>query len=61
MTYLPAFPEPPMSDELASLLRRLCDEADVPFDATLGARRAERLAACLIDELRLRVLPPHTD
>ena len=61
MTYLTAFPEQPMSDELASLLRRLCDEADLPFDATLGARRAERLAAYLIDELRLRVLPPHTD
>jgi hypothetical protein len=61
MTYLPTFPEPPMSDELASLLRRLCDEAEVPFDATLGALRAERLAASLIDDLRLRVLPPHTD
>jgi len=61
MTYLAALPEPPMSDEMASLLRRLCDEADLPFDATLGARCAERLAACLIEEVRLRVLPPHTD
>jgi hypothetical protein len=50
-----------MSDEMASLLRRLCNEADVPFDGTLGARRAERLAACLTDEIRIRVLPPHTD
>lgn len=61
MTYQPAFPEPPMPDELASRLRRLCDEADVPFDATLGARRAERLAVRLADEIRIRVLPPHTD
>ena len=61
MTYLTAFPEPPMPDEMASLLRRLCDEADLPFDATLGAGRAESLVACLTEEIRLRVLPPHTD
>jgi hypothetical protein len=61
MTYLPTFPDAPMSDELAILLRRLCDEADVPFDASLSARRAEHLAGLLVDEIRIRCLPPHTD
>lgn len=61
MTYVYTIPEPPMSDELATQLRRLCDEADLPFDASLGARRAERFAAMLAEEIRLRVLPPHTD
>ena len=52
-----------MSDEMAPACWRLCDEADLPFvRSTLGAAaRAERLVACLIEEIRLRVLPPHTD
>ena len=63
MTYLPAqqFPEPPMSDEQAILLRRLCDEAGTRFDPTLCTRRAAGRIARLVDELRLGVLPPHTD
>lgn len=44
MTSVSMIPEPPMSDELATLLRRLCDGADLPFEAALGARRAERLS-----------------
>jgi hypothetical protein len=61
MTYLTSFPEVPMSEEQAILLRRLCDEADTPFDPTLCARRASRRIEALIEDIRLRVLPPHTD
>jgi hypothetical protein len=50
-----------MSDEQALLLRRLCVEADAPFDASLCARRASRRIEALIEDIRLRVLPPHTD
>lgn len=63
MTYLHSIPvpEPPMSDEQAKQLRRLCVEADATFDATLCARRASRRIEALIEDIRLRVLPPHTD
>ncbi len=66
MTYMEPIlrPEgPPMSDEQATLLRRLCDEADRPhaYDPDMCNWRASRLIDALIDDLRLSVLPPHTD
>jgi hypothetical protein len=66
MTYMEPIlrPEgPPMSDEQAILLRRLCDEADRPdaYDPDMVNWRASRLIEALIDDLRLSVLPPHTD
>jgi hypothetical protein len=52
-----------MSHEQALLLRRLCEEADEPalFDPSLCQRRAAGRIAALLDDLRLRALPPHTD
>lgn len=52
-----------MSDEQAILLKRLCDEAGEPqsFDLSLCHRRAAGRIAALQDEIRMRVLPPHTD
>lgn len=61
MTCLQPIPEPLMSDEQATLLRRLCAEANAPFDASLCARRASRRIEALIEDIRLRALPPHTD
>jgi hypothetical protein len=61
MTCLQPIPEPLMSDEQAILLRRLCAEANAPFDASLCARRASRRIEVLIEDIRLRALPPHTD
>jgi hypothetical protein len=63
MTFLQPIPTPElaMSDEQATLLRRLCAEADAPFDPSLCARRASRRIEALIEDIRLSVLPPHTD
>ena len=61
MTYLQPIPEPSMSDEQAILLRRLCVEADTPFEASLCACRASRRIEALIEDSRLRVVPPHTE
>ncbi len=54
---------PPMSDEQAILLRRLCDEAGRPedFDPGLCGWRASCRIEGLVDDIRLSVLPPHTD
>jgi hypothetical protein len=45
------------------LLRRLCEEAGelASFDPTLCQRRAAARIAELLEELRMRALPPHTD
>lgn len=52
-----------MSDEQAILLRRLCEEAGHPeaFDPGLCSWRAACRIKGLIDDIRLRILPPHTD
>ena len=66
MTYMDPALRPegqPMSDEQAILLRRLCDEAerhDV-YQPDMCNWRASRLIDALIDDIRLSVLPPHTD
>lgn len=66
MTYLqqltiPA--EPLMTDAQAAQLWRLCLELGsfAAFDPTLGQNRAAREIGALIEEIRLSVLPPHTD
>jgi hypothetical protein len=64
MTYLEHIEFPGfMSDEQAVLLRRLCEEAGelASFDPTLCQRRAAARIAELLEELRMRALPPHTD
>jgi hypothetical protein len=64
MTYMEHIEFPGfMSEEQAILLRRLCHEAGEPesFDPTLCQRRAAARIAGLIEDIRLRVLPAHTD
>jgi hypothetical protein len=66
MTYLQPILRPaeqPMSDEQATLLRLLCAEAGQPesYDSGLSAWKATGRINCLIDDLRDRLLPPHTD
>jgi hypothetical protein len=53
----------PMSDEQARLLWYLSKELDVPsaYNPHLSFRRAANEIAGLEDELRMRLLPPHTD
>jgi hypothetical protein len=55
--------EEPMSRRQAHILRRLCDEAGDPrvFDPGLSRHRAEHRIATLRDEIRMNLLPPHTD
>jgi Protein of unknown function (DUF3072) len=53
----------PMSERQADTLWRLCDEAGEPqdFDPTLSRRGAQARIDALRDEVRMKVLPPHTD
>lgn len=53
----------PMSDEQTRLLWHLCKELDQPesYDPRLSFRRASSEIIALEDELRMRLLPPHTD
>jgi len=55
--------EEPMSDRQAYTLWRLCNEAgDLrDFDPSLTRQRAAGRIEALIDEIRMRLLPPHTD
>jgi hypothetical protein len=57
------FDEPMMSDEQAVVLMRLCREAGERggFDPTLSRRLAAGRITALREEIRLRMLPPHTD
>ncbi|MGL4279910.1 MAG: hypothetical protein ACRCS0_06065 [Albidovulum sp.] len=66
MTYLEHLKTPedlPMSDEQTRLLWLLCKELDLPsaYDPRLSFRRAASEIIALEDELRMRLLPPHTD
>ena len=52
-----------MTEEQAAQLWRLCEEAGTPgdFDSMLSQRRAAARIDGLIDRIRIRLLPPHTD
>jgi hypothetical protein len=52
-----------MTEEQAVQLWRLCEEAGTPrsYDSTLTQQRAAGRIEALLDEIRSRLLPPHTD